>query len=376
MVKKSTLERFIKLGGYDVVKQKDGTWRGIAEAARTTGIGQMTIRRLLEKYPTEPHKGEAKYVQEFQEAEGYKRFKAKYGLKKSFRDAVLHVRNAWLILNKKDPISWNESDYDTIWNHEKFFKKTFQGKRFEGVPEHPAAALHNLMRVTGKADLLKLFQGKKYPKGGKKEWYLEEEEIIRLTSKFEYNDTLVMSLLGFVKGGRWSSLVLATPEKVNSKDLSMLDYEPKRSEWVSRIVQERVMRLLMRYIRDYQIEPKERLFTESYTTYLRRMKAAGVKAGIKKTVSTHIMKHTFVSQASKHGVSLDTVVAQTGTDPATLQLHYKARNEPKLKHELLGTKWEFVPFPEWIDGLMPYFEENYQRIILAGGGALKLNGKR
>lgn len=61
MVKKASLAKFIKLGGYDTVELKGKTWRGIAEACRRTGLSEQTIRRLLKEYPN-PRELQAKQV--------------------------------------------------------------------------------------------------------------------------------------------------------------------------------------------------------------------------------------------------------------------------------------------------------------------------
>jgi len=55
MVKKSTLERFTRLGGYEVVERtKEGKWKNVVEASRKTGIPRDTIRRILQEYPAPP----------------------------------------------------------------------------------------------------------------------------------------------------------------------------------------------------------------------------------------------------------------------------------------------------------------------------------
>ena len=55
MIKRSTLDQFTELGGYDVVKKtKDGRWKNVIEASRKTGISRQTIHRLLQEYPEPP----------------------------------------------------------------------------------------------------------------------------------------------------------------------------------------------------------------------------------------------------------------------------------------------------------------------------------
>ena len=143
-------------------------------------------------------------------------------------------------------------------------------------------------------------------------------------------------------------------------------YEPKRQEFKSRLVIKPVMDLIHRYIDDYQIQPKEPLFLHEYDFYLRSMKEAGKRVGIHKTISTHILKHTFVTQAHRHGVSAENIVEQTGTDWETLKKHYRARDEKKMRHELLGESMDIIPFPKWLEGLIPFFNSAYERIKKSG----------
>jgi integrase len=367
MVRKSILQRFKEKEGYSLVhKTESGAWRGIAEAARATGLGEMTIRRILKEHPEEPLKGVAKYVEEFTQTEGFKAYKMSFGRNPEFNSEVRRIRKAWLALNKKDPMTWSKEDWQKIWTNPPFFMETFKDKAFHGVPEYYATPFHKLMKVTNKEKLLPIFKGKKYPKGGKREWFFDDEDIIGMCGAIEDNETLMMLGLGIIKGGRFSALVLGKPEQINEKDLIMLDYETKRKDYVPRFILKPLMELLQRYIRDYDIKPDEPLFTQGYDWFLNSMKGYARKAGIQKNVSTHILKHTFVTQAHRHGVSAEIIVEQTGTDWETLKQHYRARDEKKSRHELLGEKYDVVPFPLWFAGLMPYFTEAYERIKRSG----------
>lgn len=55
MVRKSLLDKFTRLGGYQIVnKTEDGKWKNIAEASRKTGISRPAIARLLGEHPEPP----------------------------------------------------------------------------------------------------------------------------------------------------------------------------------------------------------------------------------------------------------------------------------------------------------------------------------
>jgi len=55
MVTARSLKKFIEAGGYNICKkQPDGTYIGVAEAARKTELGEMTVRRIMREHPTNP----------------------------------------------------------------------------------------------------------------------------------------------------------------------------------------------------------------------------------------------------------------------------------------------------------------------------------
>lgn len=211
-----------------------------------------------------------------------------------------------------------------------------------------------------------MFQGKKYPSGEKKEWYLTKDDIIALSREYQDNENVLMLALGISVGGRWSSLVETVPEKMNFAEKRISMYETKRQHWVTRRLLKPLIPLLKDYIADYHIGATEPLFTQSYGWYAVKMSEAGRRAKLRLHVSTHILKHTFVSQALKHGVSAEIIVAQTGTDWETLKKHYTAEDEAKGDHELQGEKYDVQPFPEWYAELMPFFRAAYERIKSEG----------
>lgn len=357
MVKKTVLDRFVKFGGYDIIKQKKGKWKNISEASRRTGLSRPTIYAILEAYPEPPSKTIPKYVEEFRESEGYRRIKALYGKKlKHYKTMETIVIKAWKFLQKKEPLTWTEDDFRKLWN------ELFYDEELRGCDEHNATHLHNLMRAIDRHDLLKKFKGTKRPMGGKKQWFLEDEDIILMLPFIDYADVLIMLNLGIVKGARVSSMLKSKVKDLHPNDNTMTDYEPKRKQFVTRFIPTHTMRLLQKYVKDKDLKPDDLLFPHGYAYYNVALRNAGKKAGLKKNISTHIMKHTFVSQAHRHGVSSETVEQQTGTESRTIKRHYRARDEKKIRHELLGIPTDVIPFHQWIATLQPYFNDRYAQI--------------
>lgn len=358
MVKKHVLEHFVKLGGYDIVKLKEGKWKGISSAARKTGLSRPTIYTILKDHPEPPSKTLPKYIEEFDQSEGWKLCADLYKRSKFFKPLKYSILKAFNLLNKKDPISWIEKDFRLLWNSELFLDAETNFIRFDH-----SLNFRRLMRAIGRHDLLDKFKTKTRTHGKKKLWYLEEEDLITLLPEIPCCALVCILELGCVDGARMQARLTLRPDKIIAKDNIMMYYESKIDKWVVKKIPSCVMDLIQRYIRDFNIKPKARLFPLSHYSYYEKLKKAGERAGITKTTSTHILKHTFVSQAHKHGVSAETVVEQCHTELRTLIAFYRASDEKKIDHELLGKEYDVEPFHQWIERLHKYFADRYIELL-------------
>jgi len=377
-IKKTTLDQFVRLGGYQIVKQdkESGRWKGISKAAQVTQLSDETIRSILKQYPEPPSKTLPIYVEDFYESEGYRIMQEKYGHKKFFKLVLVPTAiQAFKILDKKDPISWTEEDFEKLWRH-----ADLQDPKTEHIAFTKSINLRRLMKAIGRADLLDKFGTKKRKPGGKRHWYLSDEDIIAEIDQIEEVDVLLMFYEGIATGARFSGLTTTRPDKINYEESILQIYESKTKQWVDKYVPRFLLDLIVRYIGHLQIPDTERLYKRSYAVYCKRLEKAGKAAGVKHTVSTHIMKHTFVTQACNRGVSLEVVSQQCGTEPKTLQDYYFGVKTEKMRHELLGEKYEPEPFPVWLGKLHPYFvkrfEEIKDRCIMTAGGVKRSKKKR
>jgi hypothetical protein len=386
-VKKSSLQIFIDKGGYKIVAQDEkGNWRGKAEAARATGLGVMTVGRILKENPTEPNKGEAKYIQDFEEDRGWKNYRQMFGHLSQLNSHKSIIRDAWKFLGGKDSSGWQKEDYGKLFSTEKTpegkFVSPFYNEQLGGTPEGYATPFHNHMRANEKEKFLAVFHGVKFPKGSKKEWYLQEADLIGnketgqkgIIHFLTDNETLMLILTGINKGGRHSALIAATHGNINWEDSTMMDYEQKMARkgkpFVDRYIHPKVLQMLRKYVNDYKIPRTTTkdglLFIQSYSHHMLNMKQAAKLAGLSLNVSTHILKHTFVTQGSRHKVSMEVIQEQTGTDIGTLSAHYKAGNPKKCREEIMGEKYEVETFPNWLNRIVPVFDEEYERIKVSG----------
>ena len=353
MVKKTTIHEFVSKNGYELIEKV-----GKTKTSVLLNISRPTINAILKQYPTAPLKTLPKYVFEWEETEGNKAFTEKYQNNlRVFKEYICKGVRAWLFLNKKDPISWDADDYRKIWNADKF-KDAITGKlRFEF-----ACAMRKWMRATGRGDLCNLeeFGTKvlKRTKGTRKQWFLEDDEIKRLIESFETRDLIVGFVVAVLSGGRASSAMPISVHKtkgirpldIDEKNSAILMFEPKRKEYVLRLFHPAVIELLKRYIAEEGIKPNESCFRD-YQVMRLGLKESAKRGKVSKIVdmrgSWHITKHTFVSQGAYHGLSLEVISEQTGTDPTTLNEFYAGIKEKKMRLELLGEKVEIEPFHEW-----------------------------
>lgn len=351
MVKKTTVHKFVTKNGYDLVERI-----GKTQTSLLLKISRPTINAILKKYPISPQKTIPKYVFQWEETEGNRIFVEKYqGQVKDFKRYIAIGLKAWLFLGKKDPISWDIDDFRAIWRAEEFSDPQTRKMRFE-----TAIALRKWMRAMGKNEFS---QGEdfatkrlKRPKGTRKQWFLEDDEIIRLIEAMERTDVLVAFVVDILSGGRASSVMKSKTSKgirpmdVDQRNSSILMFEPKRQQYVSRIFHPRVIDLLKRYVEDNAIKPNEPLFRH-YAIMRKLLKEVAVRAQVSKIAEIagtwHIGKHTFVSQGSYHGLSLEVISEQTGTDANTLMEYYAGIKEKKMRLELLGEKVDIEPFHEW-----------------------------
>lgn len=353
VVKQTTIHEFVTQQGYELVEKF-----GKTETSRRLKISRVTIDSILREYPTAPNRTIPKYVFQWEETEGNNIFTDKcQNSLRNFKKFVLIGVRGWLVLGKKDPLCWDANDFRLLWKEPKFQDPTTRRIRFEY-----ATSLRKWMRVMGKAGFCTLEEfgtkGLKRAKGVRKQWFLEDDEIARLIEAIDRKDLLVAFIVSLLSGGRASSVMKSSrsnsegirPMDIDNKNAGILMYESKRKEYVPRLFHPRVIELLKRFIDETHVKANEPCFLE-YSYMRALLKQAAAKAKISKIVDLkgtwHVTKHTFVSQGAYHGLSLEVLSEQTGTDANTLNEYYAGIKEKKMRLELLGEKADIEPFHAW-----------------------------
>lgn len=358
------------------MKKRKGKWKGITKAQRAfkeefgKTISRPTIYKIIELYPEgsvkKARKIEPRYATEFKNTEAWKRLKDhKYA-----KEIKLSLLTAWRLLGKKYIVDW------TIEDVLELRKPMVKGKDntlylniTKDISPKAATALRRAFVGLSLYDLKKpLKDVPKRPTGTRKQWYLENSEIIKLFEGIEKVDTLVFTVLDLQCGARPKSMLEVKVSDINFSKNYIYYYESKTKEHVPRFFIPETMKLLKRYVSDMRLKERDRLFKGSVRNYTEALKAIGRKHNIEKLEryggGAYILRHTFATQASEHDVSIEVVMKQGNwKDAKTLMDHYMFIKTSKMMRELLGVKTEKPKnFGDWIRQFVPYWEKKYLEI--------------
>jgi hypothetical protein len=354
-------------------------------AAEKFNVSDKTIFNILQQHPKpyerEPRTGNLtpSFTEEFLTLDAVKEMeKRKQGISRSKLQGYLAVGlKAWKILEKKHPMNWTEADFKLLWAH-----PDMKDEETGFISFGNASALRNWMQHLGLYDTLNsgYFDTKKLKRAaGKKltHWVKTEEEFKAVIDGIRYPDTLILYMVGIQSGGRLSSHKQLTPEKISYADETIMMWEPKVKQWVPRDFLSSVLHLLRTFIVDIGITGKERVFTASNETINEDLKQAGKKAGLDFDLTSHVaLKHTFVSFASNHGVPLQIVSQQTGTEPGTLMKFYAGVDRERTRHFLLGKTYKEPDYHEVMNRLNEYATARYQIIKTIRRGGAEANASK
>jgi len=266
--------------------------------------------------------------------------------------------------------------------------------------------------------------------GGKKDDYLQEQELKAFVENINEIDTLVLHRLGLEGGGRISSQLLMGKTLPNGyrcqavwSQNKITMFEPKvegskTGGRATRYFTPITMQFFKRYVDDFNLMGAwfQRFPSEdgNYQSFSASIKAAGLRGGIwrfkkakqgeqlpegeklapnghvyrlkpmndtkkgivtyrkqwltegKMTTSHTVMKHTFVSLAGLHGLSLDDCAEQCGTDPTTIKDFYHGTLGDKLRNAILGEQ-TFESWQKWITRFVdPLYTKRYNELMNKG----------
>lgn len=356
--------------------KKTKKWKKISYAEREfrrhfkKKISRPTIYKLIALYPEgivkKPKKIEPRYVTEFKETEAWRRLKDhKYAKEIGGRLLI-----AWKLLGQKEPLDWTEDDIRAlrkpmVKGHD---NPLYLSLTKDIAPEN-AVNLRRALHALGLYALEKpLERVPKRPVGVRKQWYLENNEIIKLIQHIKDPELLLFVVLDLQCGARPISMVAIKVSDINFGKSYIHYYESKTKEHVPRFFIKETMSLLKRYVSDMRLKFNQKLFSKKQNYFTDRLKDIGKKASIEKLVvkgaGAYVLRHTFATQASEHDVSMEVVMKQGNwRDSKTVFDHYMFIKTSKMRRELLGEVVEKpMNFGDWIRQFVPHWEKRYLEI--------------
>ncbi len=427
---------------------KEVTIKNGMQYADYLNISKNTLLSIIKDFPDGATKGSKTLadsrVEEYEKTLCYQKLKEKYfnPVTRKWSQQGNNVnamgRNLYMMFGQKDPALFTLEQFLQARNDPRFFDS--QGKiKFAPLSQIRCIMQFAAMRLEDSPLSEKRFQfvdgdewdttGKKNI-GGKKDDYLQEQELKAFVGGINEIDTLVLHRLGLEGGGRISSQLLMGKtlptgyrcQAVWSQNKITM-FEPKvegskTGGRVTRYFTPQTMAFFKRYVDDFNIMGAwfQRFPTDdsNYQSFSASIKVAGFRAGIwrfkkarkgdqlpegeklapnnqvyrlkpindtkkgtvtyhkqwltegKMTTSHTVMKHTFVSLAGLHGLSLDDCAEQCGTDPTTIRDFYHGTLGDKLRAAILG-EVDYIPWKKWIsDFVDPLYTKRYKELLSKG----------
>jgi hypothetical protein len=276
------------------------------------------------------------------------------------------IAEAFSFLGNIDPLGWDREHYYKIWTRKKWYDAKIGTIRTE-IGAHFRALMY---AIPQQRYLLEEFKTKQRPPE-REEWALSEDEIMILIEQIPDVRLLLFFVIGVLSGARKSALrndkrpeLSLTPEAIGTEEYTLRMFEEKVDKFVTRYFSKELIELLLRFVTDFKLKPKDLFFPYTSTHYNRLLKKVAEKAnGIRKKVSTHIMKHTFIKQCALHGVPADVAEQQSGTELRTLKKWYGLVSRESQRKHMQGMHWEPEPFIEFARRVIAKATERYNFLI-------------
>jgi hypothetical protein len=378
------LEKLFSIVKFD---RRTGKWKKKAEASRKLGLSRPTIDKWLAQYPTgmpeKPKKTEPAYFAQFEESRCAKEIRSRYydtATRKisDMGERIFRVaREAWKARGNKDPLTFDLQDF-------LFFFGTvnqapyppFVDPQTNKIEFNHAVALRVIMRLGRARDLVDdlRFTTKELKReaGRKRYWYLEQDEIILTVNRINELDTLMFFYLGILLGGRGNAVRNMLVANIHRQAQSLTIRETKIGKTVEKDLFDFSLEYLWQYVIDFDL--KNRVFHVALETLNERLSLASIEAGLppEKRITSHMLKHTTVTQMSLHGVDIDVISDYVETDPQTLMDFYRGGGRDKIRAQILDLPRTQETWKQFVQKIHPYFVARYN--VLKPLSRVKVDG--
>jgi hypothetical protein len=373
-ISKEKLEELFCIVRFD---QRSGKWKRKSEAARKLGMDRKTIDKWLAQYPQgmpqKPKMTEPAYFQQFEQTSSAKVIRGRYydtatkKIKPTGERIFRIAREAWKARNSKDPLTFDLQDF-------LFFFGTvnqapyppFVDPQTNKIEFNRAVALRVIMKLGRARDLIGdlrfTTKGLKREAGRKRYWYLEQDEIILAVNHINEPDTLLFFYLGILLGGRGNAVRNMLVANIHRQAQSVTIRETKIGKTVEKDLFDFSLEFLWQYVIDFDL--KDRVFHVELDTLNDRLSTASIKAGLppQKRITSHMLKHTTVTQMGLHGVDIDVISDYVETDPQTLMDFYRGGGKEKIRAQILDLPRTQETWKQFVQKIHPYFAARYKAI--------------
>lgn len=354
-----------------------------AQASEKMGLSRTTIDKYLDTYsamPEKPKKTIPAYFVEWDETDCAKVVTNLYydvklkDLNKTGKRVYSILREAWKARGKKDPLTFDLQDFLYFFGSpENPPYADFVDPETGAVEFNTAVAVRVAMRQSKDSDIRGLiaakdprFQPVKREIGRKRHWYLGKDQIIRVSGCINEPDTLIFDYIGILTGSRGNATRKLKATDIHRAANTITVFEEKIAKRKGGLVDKKIfdfsMDLVMQYVMDFNL--KGALFANSLQTYNNRLTQAGKEAEIEfeEPLTSHMLKHTCVTQMLLHDVPIDVVSEYTRTEPKTLMDFYRGGGEQRIDEHILCIAEKPINWLEWFKQIHPYFVDRYKRI--------------
>lgn len=160
---------------------------------------------------------------------------------------------------------------------------------------------------------------------------LEEQELF-FSVLDDYEDVALFQL-ELTTGIRREDISNIEKGLVDLENKQLKFWENKKKRWHTVPLTDKTVQNLTMFIKTVP-QNQKKLFNFSGRTAYNKLQRALKKAGIKKRLSFHDLRRTFIKSAKKHGLSVKAVAQIVGDTVATVQEHYENYSIEELQEEL------------------------------------------
>jgi integrase len=347
-------KRANELGGFDEHGVK-------SQIAKEFNISRPTLDKLLITIPkyTEKIYGEYQDFYSIPEIQQY--------IKVAGTQKANIIKTLWLLLDRKNPMNWDEQDLTILRKHPKISDERTGVIKYEIMGALRKFLRSNKPALFQKEEKTLLYtKGTKAPKGQRRKWFLTPDELHNFIQEMDEIEFSAQVICQFKFGCRHSAFKNLKVEDIDifpQRDGNIVGmvqlFEPKTKKTWQKWLDEDTYIALSKYINLRKLQGSDKLFKTSITSYNNLMKHYGIKAGLcqyqqikdKKgnvkwkyisgiPMSSHLLRHTFAFICSINNVSLEETAELGGwEDVNTLKDFYFYVPPEKLKKRYNTIDW-------------------------------------